>query len=475
MSALVLIVEDEAVLGEAIGTYLERHGYATAVARSGQDGLRKAEEATPDVAIVDIRLPGMDGLEVLRRLRESCPGTEVVMMTGHASVASAVEAMKTGAFDYLTKPLDLEELRVVVDKAVTHLRMRRQLAYWQGKEGLAGGVEILGESPPIRALRDQIDRIARIESPEAGSPPTVLILGETGVGKQLVARALHARSARAAGPLVEVNCAAIPATLLEAELFGYERGAYTDARSAKPGLFEAAEGGTLFLDEIGHTDVTVQAKLLKAIEDKSVRRVGGLRARTVNTRIVAATNRDLEMAVADGAFRHDLYYRIRVLTIEVPPLRARGDDILLLARYFLVRAAREYGRPSNDLTPDAEAALRAYPWPGNVRELAHVMERALLLNEGPRVTAADLALAAGKAAVGVAVAREGTVQVDFSGGGIVLEDVERELILAALRAVTWNRAQAAERLGISKETLRYRMEKHRLPSRPPDDTPRPDR
>jgi transcriptional regulator with PAS, ATPase and Fis domain len=302
----------------------------------------------------------------------------------------------------------------------------------------------------------------------------VLILGETGVGKQLVARAIHARSARSTGPLVEVNCAAIPATLLEAELFGYERGAYTDARSAKPGLFEAAEGGTLFLDEIGHTDLTVQAKLLKAIEDKSVRRVGGLRARTVNTRIVAATNRDLEAAVADGAFRPDLYYRIRVLTIEVPPLRARGDDIVLLARHFLARSARDYGRPARDLTADAEAALRAYRWPGNVRELAHVMERAVLVGEGPRITAPDLALSARKVPAGV-VAREGAVQVDFSAGGIVLEEVERELILAALRAAAWNRARAAESLGISKETLQYRMEKHRLPSRPPDGTPQSDR
>lgn len=466
MPPLVLIVEDETILGDSISTYLERHGYGTAVSRSGEDGIRLAEEASPDVAVVDIRLPGMDGLEVLRKLREASPGTEVIMMTAHASVGSAVEAMRRGAFDYLAKPLDLEELRVVVDKALANLRMRRELSYLRSRRVAGAHVsEVLGESPPIRALHDQIVQAACLESPEGGTGPTVLILGETGVGKGLVARALHDLGPRASGPFVEINCAAIPTSLLEAELFGYERGAYTDARSAKPGLFEAAEGGTLFLDEIGHMDPVLQVKLLKAIEDKTVRRVGGLRIKTVNARIVTATNRNLEEAVANGSFRPDLYYRIKVLTIEVPPLRARGTDIPLLARHFLDRFNRQYGRTPKVLAPEAEALLLAYPWPGNVRELAHVIERAVLLHGGPRVQAEDLGLSIGKAKGPIVLRSGGDVEVDFSSGGIVLDEVERQLILEALRAAGWNRGQAAQLLGISKETLRYRIEKYQL--RPP--------
>jgi DNA-binding NtrC family response regulator len=462
---LVLVVEDEKILAESISIYLERSGYATAVAHSGEDGVRMAGEASPDVAVVDIRLPGMDGLEVLKRMREVSPGTEVVMMTAHASVASAVEAMRRGAFDYLNKPLDLDELRVVLDKARANLRLRRELSYLKAR-GEAGAhvSEIVGDSPPIRALKEQIEQIASLESPEGGAP-TVLLLGETGTGKGLVARAIHYQSSRAAGPFVEINCAAIPPALLEAELFGYERGAYTDARTAKPGLFEAAEGGTLFLDEIGHMDPSLQVKLLQAIEDKSVRRLGGLRPKTINVRIITATNRDLEAAIAEGAFRQDLYFRIKVLTLEIPPLRTRDADITLLARHFLDRFAKQYGRPRKGLSPETEAVLLAYPWPGNVRELAHVMERAVLLHGGPTVKIEDLGLSGGKTEAPVVVGSDGRVQVDFSSGAIVLDEVEKQLIEKALRTAEWNRGRAAELLGISKETLRYRIEKYQL--RPP--------
>ena len=461
MPPLILIVEDETILGDSICTYLEHHGYLTAVARSGEDGVRLAEENSPDVAIVDIRLPGLDGLSVLRKLRDVSAGSEVVMMTAHASVGSAVEAMKGGAFDYLTKPLDLDEVRVVVDKALAHQRMRRELTYLKAREETGGHTaEILGESPAIRLLRQQIERIAALESPEGGAP-TVLVRGETGAGKEMVARAIHYGSPRAKGPFVEINCAAIPSSLLEAELFGYEKGAYTDARTAKPGLFEAADGGTLFLDEIGHMEVGLQVKLLKAIEEKSVRRVGGLRPKTFNARIVAATNRDLETAIAEGAFRPDLYYRIKALMLEIPPLRSRGNDIALLARHFLERFTRQYGLPPKRLAPEAEALLLTYAWPGNVRELAHLMERAILLHEGPTIAAEHLGLSGGKTAASVQVGPEG-VRVDFSTGGIQLEEVERQLILEALRVAAWNRGRAAQLLGISKETLRYRTEKHQL-------------
>src|SRR5213593_315404 len=311
--------------------YLDRLGYGTVFTLSGEEGLRRAEEASPDIAIVDLRLPGMGGLDVLSRLREITPGTEVIMLTAHATVGSAVDAMRRGAFDYLSKPVDLDELRVVVDKARAHLRLRRELSYLKSRDGAGGGSEIVGESAPVRQLRADVARIATLEAAE-GTAPTVLLLGETGTGKGLVARALHYQGPRAAGPFIDVNCAGIPPTLLEAELFGYERGAYTDAKTAKPGLFEAAEGGTIFLDEIGHMDPALQVKLLKVIEDRTVRRLGSVRPKTVRARILAATNRDLEAAVAEDAFRQDLYFRSKVLTLEMPALRTRGADVLLLAR-----------------------------------------------------------------------------------------------------------------------------------------------
>jgi len=466
MPPLVLVVEDETILGDSIAVYLERHGYATSLARSGEEALRLVDEAGPDVAVVDVRLPGMDGVELLRRVRECSPATEVIMMTAHGSVASAVEAMKLGAFDYLTKPLDLDELRVVVGKALEHLRLRRELSYFKAREEQAGRLaEIIGESPPMQELKRQIARIAALEPPGGGDAPTILVLGETGVGKEIAARAIHALSPRASGPFVEINCAAIPASLLEAELFGYEKGAYTDARSAKPGLFEAADGGTLFLDEIGHVEPAIQVKLLKAIEEKSVRRLGSLRSKTFNIRVIAATNRDLEAAVAEGAFRADLYYRVKALTIVIPPLRERRGDIPVLAHHFLERSTRRYGLPQKALSPEAVEALSAYTWPGNVRELAHVMERAALLHGEAAVRPEHLGLPAGRERAPVTVRPGGGVEVNFSAGGIVLDDVERQLIAEALRATGWNRTRAAQFLGITKETLRYRIERHDL--RPP--------
>ncbi len=462
MPALVLVIEDEKILSESICVYLGRSGYTTVRASSGEDGLTLLQETSPDVAIVDLRLPGMDGLNVLARVREQSPTTEVVMMTAHGSVASAVEAMKRGAFDYLNKPVDLEELRVVVDKAVAHLKLSRELSYLKAKERDSRLAGIVGESPAAQALRAQIRQVASVEAVGGASAPTVLVLGETGTGKGLVARAIHEESARRAGPMIEINCAAIPAALLESELFGYERGAYTDARAAKPGLFEAAEGGTLFLDEIGHMDPGLQVKLLKAIEDKTVRRLGGLRAKPVNARIVAGTNRDLEAAIADGAFRQDLFFRINVLTIHIPPLRQRGNDILVLARHFLARFAQQYGRPTKRLTTEAETALLAYHWPGNVRELAHVMERAAILHEDALVDVADIGLSPSRPQATVSVRQGEPVAVDFSTGGIVLDDVERQLILKALESAGWNRSRAAEMLGISRDTLRYRIEKFKL-------------
>ena len=464
MIPAVLIVEDERVLAEAMSDYLARHGFETAMAGSGEAALDAIHRSEPDLVVLDYQLPGMDGLEVLREIRQRAPQAAVVMLTAHGSVKTAVEAMRAGAFDYLTKPADLEELALVLGRARSHARLERELRLLQGAGGRgAPGERIVGTSEATRGLRAQVERLAGLDQGPGGAPP-VLISGETGTGKGLVARAIHDLSARAERPFVEVNCGAIPAQLLESEMFGYERGAFTDARAAKPGLFEVADGGTLFLDEIGAMPLELQVKLLKAIEDRSVRRLGGLRQKTVDVRIVAATNADLDRSAQEGAFRADLLYRLKVLTLVLTPLRSRPDDVVPLARHFLAEAGRRYRRPRR-LTPDAEAALRAYEWPGNVREVANVIERAVLLYEGEEIGAGVLGLPAlARGGAPVEVGRGGGVKVDFSRGGLSLSELERTLIVEALKATGGNRRRAAELLGISVETLRYRMEKHALTS-----------
>ncbi|HLE42571.1 MAG TPA: sigma-54 dependent transcriptional regulator [Methylomirabilota bacterium] len=457
----VLIIEDEKILSEAMRDYLSRHGYEPAVAASGEDGLRSMRESEADLVVLDYKLPGMDGLEVLRQIKQMAPSSEAVMLTAHGTVKTAVEAMRAGAFDYLSKPVDLEELALVLDKAWNHARLQRELRYWQdaSRKGDPRS-RILGDSDATRQLRAQVERLATLEGGQAAAP-AILITGETGTGKGLVARTIHDLSPRADRPFVEVNCAAIPAALLESEIFGFERGAFTDARQSKPGLFESADGGTLFLDEIGAMPLELQVKLLKVIEEKSVRRLGSLRAKVVDVRVIAATNANLEAAAQSGSFRLDLLYRLQVLTLTLPPLRERPEDILPLARSFLAQAAQKYRRPKR-LQPDAETRLSTYAWPGNVRELANVVERAVLLHEGGEIGGDDLGLKSSPPRASGAEVDSGGVRVDFSRGGVSLAHLERTLIVEALKAAGGNRRRAAELLDISLETLRYRIEKYGL-------------
>jgi two-component system, NtrC family, response regulator AtoC len=456
----VMVIDDEAGLAAAIETFLKRQGAEARAFGTAEAGLAALGEFAPDVALVDLQLPGMDGLAALAAIKRERPETVVIVMTAHSTVQGAVAAMKQGAFDYVAKPLDLEELWLVVQRAWDAERAKGELAYLRQRAGHSAPVaSLLGASPAMEAVRQRILQVSAADRlGDAG--PTVLVTGETGTGKELAARAIHAAGPRAAGPFVEINCAAIPSALLEGELFGFERGAYTDARTSKPGLFEAADGGTLLLDEIGLLDVALQAKLLKAIEDRAVRRLGALAPRRVDVRILAATNRDLEPAVKEGTFRADLFYRLRVLTVEMPPLRGRADDIWLLAQHALEHVRERYGLSEARWAASARDALVAYAWPGNVRELVHVVERAALLHRGAPLGPEALGL--GQPPAGpVGVAREG-VAVDFSLGPIELEAVERSLIEQALRHAGWNRARAAELLGLSRETLRYRIEKFRL-------------
>ncbi len=350
---------------------------------AGEAALEQVKAQRPDLVLLDNRLPGISGLETLQQLRAHDPSLLVILMTAFATLDDAVTAMRLGAADFVRKPIGLAELELAVERVVQNDRLRQELRYYRGQRDGRSHGGLIGDSEAMQQLRHTVERLRGVQRAKGGGP-TILIVGETGTGKGLFARTLHQSGARKGGPFIEVNCTAIPEALLESELFGHEKGAFTDAHAAKPGLIEAAEGGTLFLDEIGHVSGAVQAKLLKVIEERTVRRLGSVRDRATDVWVLAATNRDLEKAVKSGAFREDLYHRLRVLEIAVPPLRARGDDVLELAEHFVRVHASQYGVAAPRLSPAARAALKAYRWPGNVRELANIMERAVLLNDERR-------------------------------------------------------------------------------------------
>jgi two-component system, NtrC family, response regulator AtoC len=455
--AHLLVIEDEQILAKNVARYFERQGHVVTLAHDGQRGLSMAQENPPDVAIVDFQLPSLNGIEVIRELRRLDEELRIVMITGHGSIDVAVEAMKAGSMDLLTKPLSLGSLENVVQRALQERAGRTMLRYYRDREQQHASIHaLLGEAPCMRELRRLVEALARAE-PSDGSPlPAVLIEGETGTGKELVARACHLASPRSGGPFIEVNCAALPHTLLEDELFGHEKGAFTDARARKPGLIEAADGGTLFLDEIGELELPLQAKLLRVLENLKVRPIGALHDRRVNVRVVAATNRDLSRDAQAGRFRFDLLFRLSVLHLRVPPLRERGNDVLLLAREFLQRLATRYAHPALTLEEDAVQALFAYSWPGNVRELRNCLERAVLMQRGPKLGADDLGLPA------AAVDRRLPLPPTMTAGPTSLDSMERQHLLDALEASGWNVSLAARALQITRDTLRYRMAKHRL-------------
>jgi len=445
----ILVIEDETTLAKNIVTYLRRAGYDAEHAPDAEQGLALIETFRPDVIVLDYNLPGMDGLQALKSIRGLDARIKVIMLTGHGSVRIAVDAMKASAFDYVTKPVALSELKALIAKAIDDERRDEAIAHVQRAAGGTGLAAIIGESAAIRALKDTIRKLVSAELGSSGPLAPVLITGETGTGKELVARAVHFEGARAARPFVEINCGAIPGNLLESELFGHERGAFTDARERKIGLIEAADGGTLFLDEIGDMDLALQAKLLRVLEGQAIRRLGSVRDRAISVRIVSATNRSLEELVANGRFRSDLLFRLRIVSLHAPPLRERGDDCVLLARHFLERFAANYARKGMSLTADAEEAIRTHAWPGNVRELRNVVEQAVLLCPQAAITEELLRLA--PAAVPIAT----TVPV----AGRRLEDVERQMLRDALDRTLWNVSRAAQILGVSRDTLRYRMVK----------------
>lgn len=467
MSCAILIIEDDRVLAKNLSAYLSRHGYDARLASTGAAGLALVAQLQPECVLVDLNLPDMTGLEALTGIRSADPDTRVIMMTGSGSEQVAVEAMKAGAYDYLTKPLILKDLKRLLDKAVEENKRAGILSYYHHREADQSGLsKIIGESPAIRELKKKIRHFVGAERSLGNQElPTVLVTGETGTGKELVARAFHFEGPRRDKPFIELNCAAIPAQLVEAELFGHERGAFTDAKERKIGLVEAANGGTLFLDEIGEMAPALQAKLLSLLENRRVRRIGSVHEHDVDVRIIAATNRDLEQQVRDGGFRSDLYYRLRVIQIAVPALRERGGDIDLLAETFLRWLGARYGRKDLQFSPQAFDKLRHYHWPGNVRELRNTVEQAVLLAGADVIDAAHLAI--GPAEPGEPEARAAPPGPEGAPWGeqahlLNLEQNEKRLIAEALSRAGGNVSKAAQLLGLSRDTLRYRLSKYHI-------------
>jgi len=475
----IVLVEDEDVLRRYLAGTLQRLEHSVRAAETAEQGLRFIEEGEPDIVLSDYRLPGMTGYDLLKSVKESFPNVAVVLLTAHGTVEDAVAAMRAGASDYLTKPVNLQELNFIIERCLASKGLRNELDYYRKRDlagndasgDAGGGIGLIGESSIIRTLRELVLRLASHEK-RGGGGPTVLITGETGTGKGLIARALHRAAPRRESPFIEVNCAALPDHLLEAELMGYERGAFTGAVKSKPGLFEAAEGGTIFLDEIGRMSLDLQAKILKVIDERVLRRLGSTRDRMLRCSVITASHLDLAGLVQSGGFLPDLFHRINVFRIQSPPLRERGDDVLLLANHFLTRHAGEYGLTPPQLTDRAKKSLLEYAWPGNVRELAHAMERAVVLSQGDTIDAADLSFfalgetrSAGEARAGSA---SGAIRspedflLDFSNGPISLEEIEALALKQAFAHADGNRTVAAKLLDMSKDTLRYRLEKFQI-------------
>ncbi len=451
---IVLIVEDEELFARAVARRLTKAGFQCQTAGSLARAEQCLRELTPDVILLDMRLPDGSGLDFLTRLRGGVGADiPVLVMSAYGELEDAVAAMKLAASDYLKKPIDLDELLVNVEKVLAKAEMARSLAYSRKRERHAKveAVQLLGECEGIRAIREQTERIGKLVAGDQVVPPTILILGETGTGKDVAARLMHAMSARRERPFVHMDCAALPKDLIEAELFGHEKGAFTSAHIERTGLVEAAEDGTLFLDEIGELPLELQVKLLAVLERRTLRRVGSTQERPVRCWFIAATNRDMETMVREGRLRSDLYFRLNVLTVRMPPLRERGDDVVLLAMEFARQVASRYGQKLPQFDAGALAAIRRYHWPGNVRELRHVTERVVLLSGSGPVTADALMLSANAGGQG-----DGTAPLD----GLTLDQAEKMLIERALRRTADNVSEAARQLGITRMVMRHRMKKY---------------
>ncbi len=448
----MLVAEDESTLRQGIATAFRERGWDVVEAADGAEAFARLEESVFDVLVTDYQMPQKNGLEVLKRAKMINEGTVGLVMTAYGTVESAVDAMKAGAYDYVLKPFDLEEMELKVERAVEHRRLLARIEAYDRAEIVPRFENIVGESPQMKEVFRTIEKVAR-------SNATVLVLGETGVGKELVAEALHRNSSRSDRPFVKMNCAALHESLLESELFGHERGAFTGADRQRTGRFELANEGTLFLDEIGNMTASTQAKVLRVLQEREFERLGGSRTVKVDVRLVAATNKNLEEAIHRGEFREDLYYRLNVVNISVPPLRERKEDIVPLASHFIERYAKELKKDVRGLEPAAVRALKRHTWPGNIRELENTIERAVLMAEARFLQEEDLNLGAAGRAASDNIA---SLNLRLPPTGIALDELERQAILEALRISNWVQKDAAKFLGISSRVMNYKVAKYEI-------------
>jgi DNA-binding NtrC family response regulator len=449
----ILLVEDEKLIRWSLANRLAKEGYQVREADNGTDALRTVDEQEVDVVLLDYRLPGVDGLEVLRRLGQGHPELPVVMMTAYSTVESAIEAMKLGAFDYLNKPFEMDELLVTIQKALETTALKRELGrYRREQEQRFGFQSLVGQNPKMQEIFSLVRKIA------GSAASTLLLQGESGTGKDLLAHTIHYASDRAKRPFMNITCSALPENLLESELFGHEKGSFTDAKQSKKGLLELADGGTVFLDEVGEMGTGLQSKLLRFLEEKTFKRVGGTVDIRVDVRIIAATNTNLEQAIAEGRFRKDLFYRLKVIPIFIPPLRERPEDTPLLVKYFIDHYNREFKKNMRGITKSALQVLIEYPFPGNVRELKNIIERVMILENKEVI---DLpALPQELLGQGPSLAPQPAFLLPHMG--VVLDDVEKSLIDQALRRTGGNQTRAARLLGLTRDTLRYRLKKFNI-------------
>ena len=447
----ILVVDDEHLIRWSLEQSLYKQGYDVTTAASGEDALKIIQDDAPELILLDIQLPGLDGLEVLEKTKEIDEDILVIMVTALGVLETAVKAMRMGAYDYINKPFNLDELSIIIKKALETKELRKEVAHLRSAQTRKYGIEnIIGSSRHMHQVLEMVRKVAKSDA------STVLIQGESGTGKELIARAIHYESSRADKPFMAINCAAMPETLLESELMGHEKGAFTDAKVQKKGLFEIADGGTLFLDEICDMDVGMQAKLLRVLEERTFRRIGGTKEIPVDVRIVSATNQELLKKIEEKSFRNDLYYRLQVIPIYLPPLRERSEDIMILVEFFINHYNREFGKTVKGVSKMARKFLEEYDWPGNVRELRNIIERAIILESEETLMLEHLP---GELVSRTGEAASGPMNLRIPPEGIDIEDVERELIRQSLEIAEGNQSKAAKKLNLGIDAFRYRMKK----------------